>query len=256
MTPPDRSPWDGYVDHFHAHHPGITETVLGACRSRGDTPYRWLADAVSGSGPVRLDLACGSAPLTPFMIGGQAIGVDRSEAELQVASERHPGSIFVRGDASRLPFPERSIDCVASSFALMVLTPLEQVVDELARVTRPGGNLAVLLPTTRPLSMQDRMRYASLTVVLRSSPARFPNPAAGRDLGRVLEARGYRVDRDERVRFSYPVIDEAAAGALVESFYLPDVSDRRREAARRTVRRWIGSDLGIPLRRVLATVDR
>jgi len=256
VTPPDRSPWDGYVDRFHTHHPGITETVLGACRSDGETPYLWLADAVSGSGPVRLDLACGSAPLTPFVTGRQAIGVDRSEAELRVASERHPGSTFVRGDASRLPFPGRSIDCVACSFALMVLTPLEGVADELARVTRPGGILAVLLPTTRPLSMRDRMRYAGLTVVLRSSPARFPNPTAERDLVRVLEARGYRVDRDERIRFAYPVVDAAAADALVESFYLPDVAERRRAAARRTVRRWIGSDLGIPLRRVLATADR
>jgi ubiquinone/menaquinone biosynthesis C-methylase UbiE len=164
--------------------------------------------------------------------------------------------MLVRGDASRLPLADRSVDCVACSLALMVLTPLERAADEVARVTRPGGTLALLLPASRPVSTLDRVRYARLAVALRCRPVRFPHPAALRDLHRILEARGYRVASDEQLRFSYPVVDEAAADAIVTSFYLPGIPEPRRTVARGIARRWIGTDLGVPLRRVSAVDDR
>ncbi len=261
MTPPERpdgpdqTAWNGYVESFHAHAPGITETVLAPCRADGATPYEWLAESVDPSASTVLDLACGSAPLAQVIGTGRIIGIDRSEAELAVARAHHPAPL-VRGDAARLPFPARSVDTVTCSFALMVATPLDEIADEIARVTRRGGGLSVLLPARGPLSMRDRIRYASLAVRLGSRPARFPNPTAGHDLVRVLAERGYRVDHDESVRFAYPIVDEAAADAFVASCYLPDIPDRRRDAGRQSARRWIGSDLGLPLRRVSATAGR
>ncbi|MGZ8765673.1 MAG: class I SAM-dependent methyltransferase [Acidimicrobiia bacterium] len=255
MTVPDRRSWDRYIDGFHTRRPGITETVLGACRADGLTPYRWLATSVGGTDATLLDLACGSAPLAPIL-GPRSLGIDRSESELRLARARHPDQSLVRADASHLPLPDRSIDAVLCSLALMVLAPLEAVIDELARVSRSGGTLAVLLPSTSPLSARDRSRYARLAFALRARPAQFPNPAAMHDLHRLLEAGGYRVGRDDQVRFAYAIADDAAADALVDSFYLPNVTDERLAAGRRTARRWTGTDLGIPLRRVSATSRR
>jgi SAM-dependent methyltransferase len=256
VSPPERSTWDRYVEQFHDNRPGITETVLGAGRARGSTPYEWLAAAVDDPGGTLLDLACGSAPLAPLVGADRWIGLDRSDAELRTAQHRHPDGTLVRADASRLPLRDRSVESVACSLALMALPSLELVVDELARVTRVGGRLALLLPTGAPLSLRDRGRYARLSLTLRARPDQFPNPVAMRDTARLLAAGGYTVTRDERIRFAYRITDEAGADALVDSFYLPGVTPERLLAARLVVRRWRGTDIGIPLRRIVATGSR
>ena len=253
MSTPDRSAWDRYVEQFHENRPGITETVLGTARARGSTPYEWLAAAVDGAGGTLLDLACGSAPLAPLIGTDRWIGLDRSESELRTAHRRHPDGALVRADAGHLPLRDRSVESVACSLALMTLPSLEPVVDELARVMRTGGSLALLLPTGAPVSLRDRVRYARLSLTFRARPDQFPNPVATRDTARLLAAGGYTVTSDERLRFACRIDDEAGADALVDSFYLPDVTPERLVAARLLVRRWLGTDIGIPLRRVVAT---
>jgi demethylmenaquinone methyltransferase/2-methoxy-6-polyprenyl-1,4-benzoquinol methylase len=50
----------------------------------------------------------------------------------------------VQGDILRLPIPEASVDGVTCGFALRNLTDLGAFFDELARVVRPGGRVALL----------------------------------------------------------------------------------------------------------------
>ncbi len=248
--------WGHYIDDFHATRPGITETVLGECRADGANPYQWLAGGLRPGPGTVLDVACGSGPLAPLLSANSWIGLDRSEAELRTALRLHAGVALVRATADALPLPDRSVDSVVCSLALMVLTPLEPAIDELARVTRSGGTLAVLLPARRPLSLRDQSRYARLFLALRTQPAQFPNPDAMRDSHRLLAGGGFEVQSDEQIRFAYPIANTGTADALVDSFYLPDIGSRRIEAARRSVRRWTGSDLGIPLRRIVATLTQ
>ena len=59
---------------------------------------------------------------------------------------------WVRADALRLPFRDGSVDVVTSSLGLVVVTPLTQVLEEVARVLRPGGVLAGIAPALRPLA--------------------------------------------------------------------------------------------------------
>jgi demethylmenaquinone methyltransferase/2-methoxy-6-polyprenyl-1,4-benzoquinol methylase len=50
----------------------------------------------------------------------------------------------VQCDAEKLPFPDRSFDCVSIAFGLRNVTHKEQALAEMARVLRPGGIAAVL----------------------------------------------------------------------------------------------------------------
>jgi demethylmenaquinone methyltransferase/2-methoxy-6-polyprenyl-1,4-benzoquinol methylase len=65
--------------------------------------------------PARtLDVACGTGFLTRWL-PGLVVGLDASEAMLEIANAQAPEAIFVRGDALSLPFPDGSFGrCFAS----------------------------------------------------------------------------------------------------------------------------------------------
>ncbi len=50
----------------------------------------------------------------------------------------------VRCDAERLPFPDRTFDCVSVAFGLRNMTHKDRALAEMFRVLRPGGRLLVL----------------------------------------------------------------------------------------------------------------
>jgi demethylmenaquinone methyltransferase/2-methoxy-6-polyprenyl-1,4-benzoquinol methylase len=70
---------------------------------------------------------------------GAAVGIDFTEAMLR----RARGSV-VLGDALRLPFPDGSFDAAVSAFALRDVADQRVALVEMARVTRPGGGVAIL----------------------------------------------------------------------------------------------------------------
>jgi len=102
-----------------------------------------------------LDLASGTGDfshlVTQRLPGARAIGVDLTEGMLQVARERGLNN-GVCGDATRLPFADRSFDCVFIGYGLRNFPSLESALKEIERVTRPGGLLVTLdffLPANR-----------------------------------------------------------------------------------------------------------
>ncbi len=70
---------------------------------------------------------------------GAAVGIDFTEAMLR----RARGSV-VLGDALRLPFSDGSFDAAVSAFALRDVADQRVALVEMARVTRPGGGVAIL----------------------------------------------------------------------------------------------------------------
>ncbi len=111
-----------------------------------------LCDAAGvGAGQRVLDVACGTGIVTRVAAdrvgpAGTAAGVDRNEAMLTVARRVRPDLEFRAGDAAALPFPDRSFDAVVSQMALMFFADRAGAVGEMARVTAPGGTVAVLVP--------------------------------------------------------------------------------------------------------------
>jgi demethylmenaquinone methyltransferase/2-methoxy-6-polyprenyl-1,4-benzoquinol methylase len=95
------------------------------------------------AGSTVLDLACGTGDLCRELSAGglRPIGVDLSFGMLAAARTDAP---LVHGDALHLPVPDASVDGVTCGFALRNFESLPPFFAELARVTRPGGRIALL----------------------------------------------------------------------------------------------------------------
>ena len=99
---------------------------------------RWL-DVATGTGEIAVRAA---------EVGASVTGVDLAPGLIETARERaREGGVEVAlevGDAERLPYPDAGFDVVSSSFGVMFAPDQRAVAAELARVTRPGGRLALL----------------------------------------------------------------------------------------------------------------
>lgn len=240
--------WSTFLDDFHRDRPGITEDVLARCRSDGIDPYQWLAEALPSTEPL-LDLACGSAPLRAQYRDRRWVGVDRSPAELDLA-RRRGGDCLVRADATRLPVRDEAFPAAVCSMAVMVVQPLASVLAELHRVLVPGAIAVLVVPGTFPLTPRDLVRYAQLILALRKSHLDYPNDRElARFLARTVSA-GFALVEDRRRRFALPLVDDAGR-LFVRSLYLPGTPGARVRAAAALAGTWQGSEIGIPLRRVV-----
>ena len=241
--------WADYLRQFHDTRAGITDVVIGGARHRGISPYQWAVQALGDRNPV-VDMACGSAPLHRLITSAVCIGVDSSPAELRLAARSGAGPLLL-ADSGHIPMAAGSAAAVVCSMSLQILHPLERSLAEAARLLRPGGIFVALLPADRPLSLRDRYRYARLLVALRRRRLGYPNDRALADAVPLFHAHGLEIVHDERRRFG---LDTATVGdAFVRSLYLPGGSPGRLEAAGRLARGWAGHQLGIPVRRIVAT---
>lgn len=246
--------WDAYLADFHASHPGITEDVLAGCTSRGRTPYQWLTEGLVDDARL-LDLGCGSGPAKPADSTHWA-GLDLSMGELEraVALGR---SAVLRGDITRLPIVDGGLDVVTSSMAMMLVQPIDVALGEIRRVLSDHGELRLLVPTPtpKPLTVLDQVTYLRLFWAARST-TKFPPTMMRTAAKRTLEAAGFTVHSDERMRFELPVHGAEGADRFINSWYLPAISNARRHAARTKAASMAPFRIGIPLRRIVARRSR
>jgi len=113
------------------------------------------------AGDRLLDLGCGAGrhAFEALRRGARVTAFDYDEAELKdvaaMASAMHqagdvpePGrSAVTRGDGTALPFPDGAFDRIIAAEVLEHISDDEAAVRELIRVLRPGGTIAVTVPT-------------------------------------------------------------------------------------------------------------
>ena len=91
-----------------------------------------VLDLASGTGDLCIDLAAGGVEPISMDLSFGMLSADRS------------GAPRVQTDILRLPVPDASVDGVTCGFALRNLLDLPTFFDELGRVVRPGGRIALL----------------------------------------------------------------------------------------------------------------
>ncbi|MBI3967945.1 MAG: methyltransferase domain-containing protein [Chloroflexi bacterium] len=114
-----------------------------------DSFYIWILDELRvAPGGTLLDVSCGVGPLlrAAAAAGLRPTGLDFSAAALAEARELLAGAALVLGDAERLPFGDATFDYVTNIGSIEHYFAPERGAAELARVLRPDGRAAVLLP--------------------------------------------------------------------------------------------------------------
>ncbi|HZN20131.1 MAG TPA: demethylmenaquinone methyltransferase [Micromonosporaceae bacterium] len=166
----DKSPhdiaamFDGVAERYD-----LTNSVLSFGRDRA---WRRATRAALqlASGQRVLDLGAGTGVSTAELArsGAYAVGADLSLGMLETGRRARPQVPLLAGDALALPFPDASFDAVTISFALRNVVDPDAALQEMARVTRPGGRLVVCEfshPTHQPL------RTVYLSYLMRALPA-------------------------------------------------------------------------------------
>ncbi|MFC5883555.1 methyltransferase domain-containing protein [Kitasatospora sp. CM 4170] len=144
-----------------------------------------------------LDAGCGTGRALPLLraaVGpeGQVLGADVTPEMLDEAAARHPGTAaLLLADCARLPLPDAALDAVFAAGLVSHLPDPARALRELARVTRPGGPLALFHPVGRAVLAARHGRELTPDD-LRAEPNLRP----------LLAAAGWRLDRftdtDER----------------------------------------------------------
>jgi SAM-dependent methyltransferase len=151
-----------------------------------------------------LDVGAGSGHLSEAVIRRMpgrtcvATDLDHVPPPRLAARMRHRDFHALRADGQRLPFADATFDAAWIGFVLHHMAPDQQdrVLDEVARVVRPGGAL-LLLEDTPATPSEYRTTLAAdrrLNMESRAAPHHYRSPAAWRA---ALPARGWRVLTEE-----------------------------------------------------------
>jgi len=99
------------------------------------------------AGRAWLDVGCGTGALSASILDecspASVTGVEPSEAYLEVARTRLGDRVtLAQGSATDIPLDDRSVDVVVSGLMLNFVDDPVAALEEMARVTRPGGVVA------------------------------------------------------------------------------------------------------------------
>lgn len=128
-----------------------------------------VADAAHISRGQRiLDVACGTGIVAREAsqrvgINGSVVGLDLNEGMLAIAKRKAPHIEWRHGHAEALPFDSGSFDAVVCQFGLMFFEDRCAAIEQMMRVLRHGGHLAVAVWD----SLENSPGYATVTGLLK-----------------------------------------------------------------------------------------
>ena len=138
----------GAVEKIYDAYAPVYDHLFGKTLEHG---RRRLCDMVSSIAPANLlEVGVGTGlTLQNYPQATRITGIDLSDDMLDKARERAgklPGRSITlcRMDAEHLQFPDGSFDCIAVPYVLSVTPSPGQLVSELRRVCKPGGDILIL----------------------------------------------------------------------------------------------------------------
>ena len=132
---------------------------------------QWTRHLVAGAGVRKgshvVDIACGTGVLARNALaqtgrGGRVVGVDVAPGMLAAANEIEQGIDWVLCSAEALELADKTFDCVVSQFGMMFFPDRQKSTDEMFRVLKPGGSLAIAVWN----SVDHNPAYADIIAVL------------------------------------------------------------------------------------------
>jgi len=129
---------------YYFGHPEWGKSYLNACHQYEPFKSRWLAATGSWQDKIVVDIGCGPGNLYASLrdrcgVPQQLIGVDISLGALKMAEEI--GYTPVLADAQNLPFISGFADLVTLNATVHHCDDMAKVLQEAARLVRPGGLL-------------------------------------------------------------------------------------------------------------------
>jgi ubiquinone/menaquinone biosynthesis C-methylase UbiE len=146
ITRVNRRTWDTWSESYQSKHGRLFNGANAEAWGLWRRPERDLRMLDFVEGRDVLELGCGAAHWSQALAqrGARVVALDISLAQLRHADRgggaRLPG--LVQADAQALPFTDASFDIVFSDYGGMSWADPYRTVPELARVLRPGGQLA------------------------------------------------------------------------------------------------------------------
>ena len=138
--------------------------------------FKTLHDATGvNSGTRLLDIGCGSGLACALAAarGAEVSGIDASPALVELARQRVPQAEFSVGDMASLPYGDGRFDVVTFVNSFFFAADRERTLREARRVTRPGGNVAVVMWTS-PEHVELSAYVAALQPLIPEGPAVDP----------------------------------------------------------------------------------
>lgn len=136
-------------DVVRAGYDAITERYDEVRAEDGDDLVRFeaLLDGLDEDSRL-LDAGCGQGVPVLARAGASVdcVGLDLSGGQLSAAAETAPAAALVQGDMTDLPFGSDSFDAVTAYYSVIHVPEGDHqaVIDEFARVLRPGGRVLLV----------------------------------------------------------------------------------------------------------------
>lgn len=165
----EREGWGTLIDKYDATFGSVTrqsvEVTLDACGVRRDSRM--------------LDVCCGPGMLSAAAVarGASATGLD-FPGVVSLAEKLVPAAQFQSGDATNLPFDENYFDTVVCGYGIMHVPDAERALQEMLRVLKPAGRLALTVWDSESISglgvlFKAIMDHANLNVTMPHGPSMF-----------------------------------------------------------------------------------
>jgi SAM-dependent methyltransferase len=207
-------------------------------------------------GEMVLDVGAGTGSLTAALVSstpaGRVVGVDPAAPYIAAARVRHrgPRTCFAAADAQQLPFGRRRIDRTLSLLIFNVIPNPHEALQEMSRVTRPGGTVAAAVWDSGHGMEMLRFFWDEAVALNPAAAGRDERrmPLCGRgELAALWQAHGLRDIMEQAIEIDTPFSSfddfwspflegQGPAGAYVNTLRPAD-RDRLRAALRRRLRR-------------------